>query len=118
MKAFALARIVTFRTVLVLWAFAAVVGANVLAGAMPASACEHTSPASTATSEQGYAVTDDNATALELGIEYRDNLDYEIDATEVLNPAGTDTVCEHLSRWTEDGYLLSWYECEGELPAA
>lgn len=85
----------------------AALGAVVLVGigtfATPAKACETVS----------YTVTGDNGTALEMGIEYRDNVDYEEDATQRMNPAGTDTLCERLARRSPtDGYLLTWYECD------
>ena len=52
-----------------------------------------------------YVVTNDNGTALEMGIDYQDNLDYELDHPQY---------CEELGRYSEtDGYLLRWVECDG-----
>jgi|SRR5690242_7899926 len=68
-----------------------------------ASACEV--PVTNSPLTVDYVFTTDNGTALEMGIDYRDNDDYEYDHPEY---------CERLGRYSEtDGYLLTWWECDG-----
>lgn len=98
------------------------IGAAVLGLSHPASACDH-SPAPATPVTVTYSVTDDARTARDLNISYRDNLDYELDATERMNASGTDTICEHFARRAPRTSIrttkttasavsfYNWYEC-------